>query len=150
MKRIIVRIVLAVSGYQVPVQELESRLSAIAPVRIEVIDLANPQPVENFYELHYQLAKMKVSKDAVVFLHAGFQGGLSGGKASYFYKIANVAVVPGYDDRNQQVLTHEILHLWGVSHNDEDCNLMNPQPCGVEIREQDVLRAKKFLKRKRR
>lgn len=148
MKSLLIRLILAVQGYVVPVQEIEARLSVIAPVKIEVIDLANPQRVENFYKLHYSVVNAKVKRDPVVFLHSYFIGGLSGGKASRKHGVVTVAIVPGYDERNLQVILHELLHLWGVEHNSEACNLMNEQPCGYEIREKDILTAKKYLKRR--
>lgn len=149
MKSIFITLVLAVTNYQPDVTELQSILAPIAPVQIEVIDLANPQPAKNLYSLHYQLVRLHVKPTFKIYLHNYFEGGLSGGKANQKYAVANVAIVPGYDERNTQVIAHELLHLLSVDHNNNECNLMNPQPCGVAILERDVLRARKYLGRRR-
>lgn len=144
MKHLFLTIVLAVSNYTVPVDEIATRLSVIAPTRIELVDLANPQPVDKFRNLHYAIVKMKTRRQKTIFLHAPYIGGLSGGKANSVTGIADVAIVEGYDERNLQVILHEIGHLLGMKHNAEPCNVMNVQPCGLSFLTSDIKRARRI------
>lgn len=146
MKPVILKLILAVSGYTIPVAELGSTLSQIAPVEIEVIDLANPQP--DLYQLHYSLVEAHAKAKCVVYLHQSFTGGLSGGKANLKFGIANVGIVEGYDERNRQVILHEIGHcVFRLKHNLKECSVMSPQPCGLSLTVQEVLRGRRNIKR---
>lgn len=145
MKPLVIKLILAVTGYTVPVAELGSTLSQIAPVEIEVIDLANPQP--DLYQLHYSLVEAHAKAKCVVYLHQSFTGGLSGGKANLKFGIANVGIVEGSDERNLQVIVHEIGHLFGLKHNLKECSVMSPQPCGLSFTVQEVLRGRRNIKR---
>lgn len=146
MKLTIIYLILTVQNYAVPVEELKAVLSPIANAQIEVIDLANPQDSHDLYSLHYALVAAKVKSDPVIYLHAPFIGGLSGGKASH--GIANVGIV-GVEPRDTEVIAHELIHLLGVHHNTEPCNLMNEQPCGFEILDKDIKKAKRFIRKRR-
>lgn len=154
MKTLLIRILLGASGYAVPVQELQDRLSVIAPTRIEVLDTANSPHVNSFYGYHYALVFMREKNDPLVILHAPYLDDsgnrYSGGKASATSGVATVSIVPGFDERNMQVILHEILHLGNVSHNDLPCNVMNPQPCGLTILPQDVQKARRGFRRQAR
>ena len=143
-------IVIAVKGFIFPVDDFGKIASAVGPIQIEVIDLANEQDVENFYRLHYQVAKVKVTKSPVLIFHAQFKGGLSGGKASTNYGVATIATVIGAYIRNLQVALHEWGHLRRMRHvsADQGCYIMNPQPCGLEFDAVNIKRAQKLRGRR--
>lgn len=150
MKPLIIRIILSVTGYTVPTAEIESRLSVIAPIQIEVIDIANPQPVESFYPMHYSLVRAHVKNDIVVYLHPAFIGGLSGGKCTSTHKVGTVAILadPDYAERDLRVTLHEIGHKWGLGHNLKECSIMSPQPCSLEFTANEIKKAKRWARRK--
>lgn len=147
MKSLLIRIILAVSGYSVPIDELEMRLSVIAPVDIQVIDLANPQPDQN--SLHYALVGFVVKPGIKLFLHSYYTGGLSGGKSYVAKRVSNIAIIPDNNERNEAVILHEIGHQFGLGHSDT-CTVMAPQPCNLEFSVDEILEAKKYLKRRKK
>lgn len=147
MKSLAIRIILAVTGYTVPVTELQTRLSAIAPVDIQVIDLANPQPDQN--SLHYALVGFMVKPGIKIFLHSYYNGGLSGGKSYVAKQISNVAIIPDNDERNEAVILHEIGHQFGLGHSDT-CTVMAPQPCSLEFSGDEILKARRWIKKNRK
>lgn len=149
----IIRILAAVAGYTVPVQEIETRLSVIAPVKIIATNIADPIPVDAFYSVHYRIVDALINRPTVI-LHApftDFMGSfLSGGKAYVFQRIATLSIVLGYDERNLAVTLHEIGHIFSLLHNETECSVMSPQPCGLDFTLTEIKKAKRAFKRSRR
>lgn len=153
MKPLIIKLILAVQSYTVPVADLESILSEVVPVEIQVIDLANPQPVKDFYKLHYEVVKLEVKSTIEMFLHAPFID-----ENGWFYiaekthkksGVVTVAIAnrEGFEEQNKQRIVHGFLHACGVLHNNDHCNVMNEIPCGLGIRPEDVLKCRKNLEK---
>lgn len=148
VKSLIVYIVIAVGGYQFPVEEFGRIASQVRPIGLEIVDLANPQGVETFNRLHYRIVKMKLSRSPVLFLHAAWEGVYSGGQADIVHRIANVGIVPDNYERNLQVALHEFGHTLGMRHVQHGCWIMSPQPCGFSWDKRNLKRARRARVRK--
>lgn len=151
MKPLIIRIILSVTGFIVPVDELETRLSVIAPVDVQVIDLTT-QSVSSFAKRKYDIATIAAKGGVNLYVTGPFVGlqgeDLFAGYCSYKHQVGFAAVIPGRDHENLQLLLHELGHCVANMRHTEGCSVMSAVPCSLEFLERDVLRARRFLRRK--